>query len=403
MWGKEELKKKILNRGVEEIIEKESLAKKLDSGEKLRIKFGIDPTKPDIHLGHTVPLLKLREFQELGHKAILIIGDFTAQIGDPSGQSAERAALSEKEVRSNMKHYLDQAGKIIDIRKTEVRYNSEWHKKSLKNFLEVTKAVTVSQIMKREDFQRRIDAGQDVTVLESLYAILQGYDSVMVKADVELGGYDQKLNLLMGRRIQRYFKMPEQDIITMPLIEGTDGIRKMSKSFGNYIGINEAPADVFGKIMSIPDSLIAKYFTHFTEVELPNSSPYESKMLLGETLIRMYHNERAALKAKEDWIKTFSKSKQFKSADLQASMTVGSSTETSLAVPFKIKGGPQSITDLLLITNSIGSKSEARRLIEQGAVKINSETKKNPQEILNLRGGEILKIGKHRFFKLEKE
>ncbi len=382
---KNELIQRILNRGVEEIIERESLTKKLNSGKKLRVKFGIDPTKPDIHLGHTVPLLKLREFQELGHKAVLIIGDFTAQIGDPSGQSSERKPLTEKEVKSNMKHYLEQAGKVIDIKKAEVRHNSEWHGKSLKNFLSVTKAVSISQIMKREDFQKRIDAGQDVTVLESLYAILQGYDSVMVKADVEIGGYDQRLNLLMGRRIQRYFEMPEQDIMTVPLVEGTDGTRKMSKSFGNYIGINEAPADMFGKIMSIPDPLIKKYFTHFTEAELPEKNPYESKMLLGETLVRMYHGEQAALKAKENFMKTFSKKE------------VPDDIEQ-----LQIPNAKYQIIDVLLKAG-VQSKSEARRLIEQGAVKIDNETKKDPQETLSIGGGEILKIGKHRFFKLKEQ
>ncbi len=380
---KNDLIRRVLNRGVEEIIEKESLVKRLNSGRKLRVKFGIDPTKPDIHLGHTVPLLKLREFQELGHKAVLIIGDFTAQIGDPSGQSAERKPLTEKEVKSNMKHYLEQAGKVIDIKKAEVRYNSEWHGKSLKNFLSITKAVSISQIMKREDFEKRINAGGDVMVLESLYAILQGYDSVMVKADVELGGYDQRLNLLMGRRIQRYFKMPEQDIIIMPLVEGTDGTRKMSKSFNNYIGINEPPQDMFGKIMSIPDSLINKYFTYFTEIDPPRKSPYESKMFLAETLVSMYHGEKAAAKARENFVKTFSKKETPEDVE-----------------ELRIKNHEVGIMDLLLAAG-VPSKSEARRLIEQGAIKINEVVKKDFQEALNLKGREILKIGKHRFFKIK--
>lgn len=380
------LVQRILNRGVEEIIERESLLKKLNSGKKLRVKFGIDPTKPDIHLGHTVPLLKLREFQELGHKAVLIIGDFTAQIGDPSGQSAERKPLTEKEVKSNMKHYLEQAGKVIDIKKAEVRYNSEWHGKSLKNFLSITKAVSISQIMKREDFEKRINAGGDVTVLESLYAILQGYDSVMVKADVELGGYDQRLNLLMGRRIQRYFKMPEQDIITMPLVEGTDGMRKMSKSFNNYIGISETPANMFGKIMSIPDSLIDKYFIHFTEIEPPRGKPYESKILLGETIVQMYHGEKAAKRAKENFVKTFSKKE------------TPSEIEIKMVSPDTLSSGT---TATLTAIMAAKSNSEARRLIDQGAVKVDGKTVKDPNE--KRKDGDVVKVGKHRFFKLKEK
>ncbi len=383
MDNKEVLIKKTFTRGIEEIIDGVHFWNALNSGRKLRVKLGIDPTKPDIHLGHTVPLLKLREFQELGHQAVLIIGDFTAQIGDPSGQSAERQPLTEKEIKVNMKHYLDQAGKVINIKKTEVRYNSEWHGKSLKDFLAVTKAVSISQIMKREDFQKRIDAGGDVTVLESLYAILQGYDSVMVKADVELGGADQKLNLLMGRRIQRYFKMPEQDIITMPLVEGTDGVRKMSKSYGNYIGLTEKPEEMFGKLMSIPDSLTAKYFTHFTEVEPPQGNPYEAKMLLAETVTKMYHGEKEAMKAKENWIKTFSKREMPEEI-------------RELGIRNKELG----ILDLL-IAAGVPSKSEARRLIAQKAVELDSKEKTDEKEVLRLNGGEILKIGKHRFFKIK--
>ena len=380
---KENLIQEILERGVEEIIEKESLIKKLHSGKKLRVKFGIDPTKPDIHLGHTVPLLKLREFQKLGHQAVLIIGDFTAQIGDPSGQNAERKQLSESEVKFNMKNYLRQAGKIIDIQKTEIQYNSKWHKRSLKEFLNVTKAVTISQIMKREDFEKRIQAGGEVTVLEALYAILQGYDSVMVRADVEIGGADQKLNLLMGRRIQKYFQMPPQDIITLPLIEGTDGVRKMSKSYNNYIGVLEKPSEMFGKLMSIPDSLIDKYFILLTDINPPKiNNPYEKKLILAETIVKMYHLEKEAQKAKEEFIKIFSKK------------------ETPENIPtLKLKDKELTLVELLLEAN-VQSKSEAKRLISQKAVKINNKVKFNPEEKIKLEGGEILKIGKRKFFKI---
>ena len=238
--NKQELKKEILTRGVDEVIERKHLENALSSGKTLRVKLGIDPTSPDLHLGHAVVLRKLRYFQDLGHKAVLIIGDFTGMIGDPSGKSKARIPLTEKEVKTNMKEYLSQASKIIDVKKVEVRYNSEWLGESVKNILELAKAGTVQQVMQREDFRERIEKG--LTILETLYPLLQGYDSVKVRADVELGGTDQRLNLLMGRQVQRYFGMKEQDILTVPLIEGTDGVKKMSKSEGNYIGLRDKPA-----------------------------------------------------------------------------------------------------------------------------------------------------------------
>ncbi|KKU91664.1 MAG: Tyrosine-tRNA ligase [Candidatus Jorgensenbacteria bacterium GW2011_GWA1_48_11] len=373
----------ILNRGVEEIITRPHLEAALKSGKKLRVKLGIDPTKSDIHLGHTVILRKLKQFQDAGHKIILIIGDFTAQIGDPSGQSAERQPLTEKEVKYNLKNYIRMAGKVINVKKAEVRYNGEWHKQGLKNFLAMTKAVSISQVMKREDFQKRLNAGGDVTVLESLYAILQGYDSVVIKADVELGGTDQKLNLLMGRRLQRHFGLPEQDIMILPLIEGTDGVRKMSKSYDNYIGLEDEPEEMFGKAMSIPDNLIPKYFTLLTDVDQPkNTGPYAAKMLLAQTLVEMYHGEKTALKAREEFVKIFSKKEMPEELE-----------------ELKIKNKNIALIDLLLQAG-IPSKSEARRLIDQGAVKINEETKTNAQEKISLKGREVLKIGKRRFWKI---
>ena len=376
----------ILNRGVEEIIEKEHLAKVLASGKKLRVKFGIDPTKPDIHLGHTVPLRKLRQFQELGHKIVLIIGDFTAQIGDPSGQSAERKPLSEKEVKNNLKTYLAQAGKIVDIKKAEVRYNSEWHKKEgLAAMLEMARAVSFQQVIKRADFQKRIDAGQDITLIETLYPLLQGYDSVKVKADVEIGGTDQKFNLLMGRRVQRHFKQLEQDIITVPLIEGLDGVRKMSKSYENYIGVTENSNDMFGKVMSIPDNLVEKYFTLLTDEDAPSANPYESKMKLAETIVTDYHNAKDADKAKENWIKTFS-NKQ-----------VPDNIEIKSVSPTTLSSG--TIASLIALGGK--SNSEWRRLLEQGAIKVNGKVVKNPDEKRS--DGDVIKIGKHEFKKIKSE
>lgn len=373
----------ILHRGVEEIIEKDHLEKTLNSGKKLRVKLGIDATAPDIHLGHTVPLRKLRQFQEAGHQIVLIIGDFTAMIGDPSGRSEERKPLAEKEVKINFKKYLEQAGKVIDIKKVEVHYNSEWHEKEgLASMLEMARAVTFQQVIKRADFQKRIDAGEDITLVEILYPLLQGYDSVKVKADVEVGGTDQKFNLLMGRRVQRHFKQPEQDIITVPLIEGTDGVRKMSKSYGNYVGLDDKPEEMFGKIMSVPDSLINKYFELLTDIDAPKeSNPYKSKMLLAETITGIYHSPARAKEAKEEFIRVFSKKERPENT-------------TELKVKKEI-----SVLELL-IASGVESKSEARRLIGQKAAKINDVVKENPEEILKLKGGEILKVGKHRFFKI---
>ena len=258
----------VLNIGVEEIIEKEHLFNAMKSGRRLNIKFGIDPTMPDLHLGHSVPLRKLRAFQDLGHLAVLIIGDTTAMIGDPSGRSETRKLLSSSEVKKNMKNYLKQAEKILDIKNTKVVYNSKWLDKNMVTILELSKAGSVQQILHRSDFKKRIENDQDVTLLETLYPLLQGYDSVVVKADLEIGGTDQKFNLLTGRRVQRYFKVPEQDILTLPLLEGTDGVKKMSKSYGNYIALDEKPEDMYGKIMSLPDSLIIKYFNLCTNFSI---------------------------------------------------------------------------------------------------------------------------------------
>ncbi|MCL5733148.1 MAG: tyrosine--tRNA ligase [Patescibacteria group bacterium] len=378
--------KNILGRGVDEVIEKEHLLEALNSGRKLRVKMGIDPTRPDIHLGHTVALRKLRQFQELGHKAVLIIGDFTAQIGDPSGQSAERKPLSEKEIRSNLKGYLNQAGKVIDIKKAEIHYNSEWFKKNgLEAMLTMARAATFQQVIKREDFQKRLEANKDISVLEILYPLLQGYDSVKIKADVEIGGTDQKFNMLMGRRVQRYFNQPEQDIITVPIIEGTDGVRKMSKSYGNYIGLEEDPEMMFGKLMSVPDCLVDKYFALLTDSEPDKESNlYENKKLLAWTIVEIYNGEKAANQARENFIKTFSRK------------------ETPEEMPeIKLESKETTASDLIIFLKMAQSKNEAKRLIEQGGLKIEGKTVKGPADILNFSGGETIKVGKYHFFKIK--
>ncbi|MDP1706275.1 MAG: tyrosine--tRNA ligase [bacterium] len=375
---------KLLNRGVEEVIEKSSLEKKLKSGKKLRVKLGIDPTKPDIHLGHTVPLRKLRQFQDAGHKAVLIIGDFTAQIGDPSGRSEERSVLTEREVKNNFKNYLRQAGKVIDLKKAEIRYNSEWLDKDKKIFLKLAALATSQQILERDDFQKRFQAGIGPTLLEMMYPLCQGYDSVMVKADVEIGGTDQKFNLLMGRRLQRRFNQPEQDIITLPLVEGTDGVRKMSKSFGNYIGLEEKPNIMFGKLMSIPDSLISRYFEFFTDAEQPKQEkPYNQKLILAETIVSIYHSAATSAKAKEEFLRVFSRK------------------ELPKELP-KIKVGKNQLPLLELVVLASGkSRSECRRLIQQKAVSLSERVINDPSEMVFPHSGDVLRIGRLSFFKLE--
>lgn len=373
----------ILTRGVEEIIEKDHLTAVLESGKKLRVKLGIDPTAPDIHLGHTVPLRKLRQFQDAGHQIVLIIGDFTATVGDPSGRTKGRKPLTETEVKKNMKTYLSAAQKVIDIKKTEIRYNSEWHKnEGLAAMLELARSATYQQVIKRADFQKRMEAGNDISLLEILYPLLQGYDSVKINADVELGGTDQKFNLLMGRRVQRHFGQPEQDIMTLPLLEGTDGTHKMSKSYGNYIGIDETPKNMFGKTMSIPDVLIEKYFTLLTDANVPKETdPYSAKTSLAETLTEMYCGKKEAGIAKENWIETFSKH------------------EIPKEMP-ELKS-PAVISAVELVALSGISKSEARRLIEHGGIELDSNVLKNPMEIQKIKTGSILRIGKKKFFKLK--
>jgi tyrosyl-tRNA synthetase len=368
---------KLLTRGVAEIIVKDHLERDLRARKKLRVKFGIDPTAPDLHLGHTVVLRKLRQFQEAGHKAVLIIGDFTAQIGDPSGRTEARKPLTPKEIKLNLKNYFRQAGKIIDIKKAEIHYNSKWHlKNGLTGFLELIKKVSVSQVLEREDFQKRMRAGNEISVLEEIYPILQGYDSVAVRANLELGGTDQKFNLLMGRRIQRLFGLPEQDILTVPLLEGTDGIRKMSKSFKNYIAIEDKPDDMFGKIMRIPDHLIEKYFTLLTDLDPPKTlKPYEAKLKLAETIVETYH-PRQGKKARENFIKVFSKKELPKNL---ISIASGTTIE-------------------VMRRAGVPSNSEAMRLLAQGAVEVDGRVVKNPKE--PRKAGEVMRIGKTRFLKV---
>ncbi len=388
--------KTLLGRAVNEIISRDSLETKLKSGKILRVKLGIDPTAPDIHLGHAVSLIKLKQFQDLGHQAVLIIGDFTATIGDPAGRLESRKPLLPQIVAENLKMYLKQIAKIIDLKKTEVRYNSEWFGKfTPEKLFFLTSLTTIQQVLEREDFRKRLKANQAITLTEVLYSLFQGYDSVMVKADVEIGGEDQKVNLLMGRRVQRAYKVPEQDILTTWLIEGIDGVKKMSKSSGNYIGIAEKPNVMFGKVMSMPDSLIIKYFRALTGLadseidkfemglKFKKINPRDIKGKLAYEIVRIYHGRKSAKEADEEFNKVFRKH------------------ELPEKIPTVIlKIGLYNVIDLLLKLNLVKSKGEARRLINENAVKINSETVKDSKIKINATSGLVVQIGKKRFVKI---
>ncbi len=375
----------ILARGVEEVIEKSHLEKALQSGEKLTIKFGIDPTSPDLHLGHMVPLRKLRQFQDAGHNTALIIGDFTATIGDPSGRNEERAPLSQSEVKKNLKKYLALADKIIDVKKCKVFYNSAWFKKDgVAKILELSRVGTFQQVMRRADFKERIEAGNDITLLELLYPLFQGYDSAMVKADVEIGGTDQKFNLLMGRRVQRHFGVPEQDVLTLPLLEGTDGVRKMSKNYKNYIALDEMPEDMFAKIMSVSDALVKKYFLLLTDVvekDFPVLSPLLQKKKLAFEIISALHTSKKALSAQD----AFEKKVQNRNVVTDAPAVRAMNGEIWI--------------DFLVRIGYAKSKSEAKRLVDGGGVDFESIRVKSGNEKITKKG--IAKIGKHTFIKIK--
>lgn len=382
----------LLSWNVEEVIEKDHLEGALRSEKKLRIKFGVDPTSPDLHLGHAVVLNKLKEFQDAGHIIVLIIGDFTARIGDPSGRSETRTTLNEKEIKENMKQYLAQAGKILNVKKAEVAYNSAWFaKEGIEQFVQLAMAGTFQQVLRRADFKKRIDAGEDITFLELLYPLFQGYDSVKINADVEVGGTDQKFNLLMGRRVQRHFGMAEQDIMTFPLLEGTDGAKKMSKSFGNYIGLTEPAESMFGKIMSIPDALVKKYFllcANVPEQEISTlqkaMGPKELKERLGFEIVKRYHGEKSAREAQEGFEKIFSKREV-----------------PDDAPELKVKEKKISALDLVATSGVLKSKGDARRLIEQGGLEYDGSVIKDSKTMLAVKNDAILRIGKKHFFRMK--
>lgn len=393
----------LIKRGSFEIIPEEELVKKLENslkeGKQLNIKLGCDPSRPDLHIGHSVVLRKLAQFQSLGHQAILIIGDFTGMIGDPSGRNVTRPALSLEETRINGQSYLEQASKILNKEKTKIVYNSEWlGKMSFEDVIKLSSKYTVARMIERDDFTKRYKAGEPISVHEFLYPLAQAMDSVAIKSDVELGGTDQKFNLLVGRDIQREFGLEPQVILTMPLIIGTDGVEKMSKSYNNYIGISEPPKEIYGKTLSIPDNLIYNYYELATDIsneELKEIrtrlndkefNPRDLKRKLARTLVSMYHNPQAAAEAEEEFDKIFIKK------------------EIPDDIPeYKFNDGTSeiSILDLLTIVNFASSKGEARRLVMQGGVSLNGEKADDITAVVKLPKELILKVGKRKFIKIK--
>jgi len=385
----------LLTRGVEEIIEKESLVKKLKSGKKLRIKLGIDPTGPKIHIGRATQLWKLRAFQELGHKIVLIIGDFTAQIGDASDKDVMRKPLTKKEVETNMKNYKKQIGKILDIKKVEFRYNSEWlNKLSAKDLVKLSMIFTAQQMIQRRNFKERWDAGKPIGLHELDYPIFQGYDSVTIKADVEIGGIDQLFNVLAGREIQRALGQTPQDVMVLKMLNGLDG-RKMSTSWGNIITIIDEPQDMFGKIMSMKDELMLQYFELCTLLplskieeikrDLANQkvNPRDVKAELAGEIVSSYHGKKEAEIAKQEFNKIF-REKQLPSEIKEV----------------KIERTKSLILDLLVKTKIAFSKSEAKRLIIQKGIKIDGKIEDDWRKEIEIRKGMTIQAGKRRFIKI---
>ncbi len=390
MNEKEKKIKEILKRGVEEIIDKENLEKKLKSGKKLRIKLGIDPTSPNLHLGRSIPLLKLRDFQELGHQIVFIVGDFTGVIGDTSDKESERPMLEQDTIEENLKTYKEQAGKIIDLTKAEVCRNSEWLGKI--GYSEIGKQADVfslNHFASRENISKRMNSGKRVSLRELLYPLMQGYDSVAVKADVEIGGTDQRFNLLAGRDLQRFYGQKAQDIITNPLIEGLDG-KKMSSSMGNTINLTDSINDMFGKIMSVQDNLIIRYFSLLTRVNMnlineyseklkKGTNPRDIKIKLAHEIVSMYHSKSDANKAQEYFIKTFSQK------EIPTEMK-------------EIKPQTYDIVSILVESGLSTSKSDARRAIEQKGVRVNEKTVQKIDYIV--KPNSVLQKGKIKFLRI---
>lgn len=384
----------LLRDGLVDLITEEEFIETLKSGKKLRVKYGADPSAPDLHLGHTVPLRKLRQFQDLGHTVVFIIGDFTARIGDPTQRSQTRPMLSPEQVKENALSYQEQVFRILDKSKTEVRYNSEWlDKMTPTEFLNLTGQYTVARLLERDDFQKRYSSGTPIALVEFLYPLLQGYDSVMVEADVEIGGTDQKFNLLVGRELQRIWDQKPQLVMTLPILEGTDGAQKMSKSLNNAIGIQELPREMFGKVMSLPDNLIERYYRYASGViaevwqprvkEMLKTDPRNLKAQLAADIVDSFHGEGEGVKAREEFDRIF------KNKGLP---------DDILEVQLEQKN--LDIVSVLKQADLVKSKGEGRRLIEQGGVKVDQEKVSDVNLVLDLTKEKLVQCGKRKFAKV---
>lgn len=384
----------LIKRGSEEILLEEELLQRLESGKPLRIKAGFDPTAPDLHLGHTVLINKLRQFQELGHQVFFLIGDFTGMIGDPSGKSATRKPLTREEVLENARTYQEQIFKILDPAQTRIVFNSEWMSKlSAADLIQLAARHTVARMLERDDFQKRYAGNQPIAIHEFLYPLIQGYDSVVLEADVELGGTDQKFNLLMGRELQKQFGQPPQVVLTMPLLEGLDGVQKMSKSLNNYIGIQEPPNEMFGKVMSISDELMWRYFellsfrsnqdiVRLRQAVAEGANPRDAKFALAEELVDRFHGAGAGVAARDEFIARFQR---------------GAIPDDLPTVELSADGAGLPIAVALKAADLTPSTSEALRMIKQGAVRIDGERIDSSELQLSAGGSYVVQVGKRRF------
>lgn len=387
-----------IKRGAVHVVSEEELIAKLKTGEPLRVKAGFDPTAPDLHLGHTVVMQKLWQFQELGHKVIFLIGDFTATIGDPSGRDETRPILTKEIIRRNAETYIAQAGKIIDMNRAEVRYNSEWlEKMSFMDFVLLGSKQTVARVLERDDFKKRIQAGQDVTIMEFYYPLLQAQDSVALEADVELGGTDQIFNLLMGRTIQKRSNQEPQVVLTMPLLVGTDGVQKMSKSYGNYVGIADSPREMFGKLMSISDDLMWTYYELLSDLSSREIEELKEKLVVGKLhpkvakenlameIIERFHSENDAINARDEFERVFSK--KGRPDDIEERKIIVNTEKISLV-------------EVIVEARLCPSKTEARRMIQQNAVEIDGAKIEDIAACVSTKKSFLLKVGKRRFAKV---
>ncbi|WP_018751605.1 tyrosine--tRNA ligase [Paenibacillus sanguinis] len=396
---------KVISRGVVEIVPEDELKQKIIksvvTGQALKVKLGLDPSAPDIHVGHTVVMQKLRQFQELGHQVQLIIGDFTGRIGDPTGKSETRKELTEEDVQRNAETYRQQIFKILDPKKTHVHFNSEWlAPMTFADVVKLSAKVTVARMLERDDFTKRYTSNMPISIHEFFYPLMQGMDSVALESDIELGGTDQKFNLLMGRTLQKEYGKETQVAIMTPIIEGLDGVQKMSKSLGNYIGIDEEPNEIYGKAMSVPDELMLKYYELVTDlsneelealaegVKSREVHPRDAKMKLAYTLVRMYHGKEAAEGAQEHFVTVFQQ--RALPEDIEDKEIPGT----------ELEDGKIRLTKLLTLIGFASSNGEAKRSVQQGAVKLNEEKLADPNAELELVGGEIIQVGKRKFAKL---